>query len=48
MDIVNEIRNLVAEVPENVGKLLVAIGTELEELAARVAVLEGKSDAPTS
>jgi hypothetical protein len=45
MDILAEIESALAEVPENVGKLLTFLGTKLEELAARMDVLEGKNDA---
>jgi hypothetical protein len=49
MDIVSELRNLVAEVPEAVGEAFVFIGKKLEELAARIDTLEAeKKNAPPS
>lgn len=41
MDILNQIESAVAEVPENIGKLLTYLGTELEKLAARMDKLDG-------
>lgn len=36
MNILGTLESLVAEVPENIGKALTVIGTELEELAAKL------------
>lgn len=41
MDILNQIESALAEVPENVGKLLTYLGQELEKLAARMDKLDG-------
>jgi hypothetical protein len=40
-DILNEIESAVAEVPENLGRVLTFLGQKLEELAARMDKLDG-------